>query len=466
MIKFCFNFVFKEVNTMLVMKFGGTSVSSVKSIEAICQIVKQNMEYKPVVIVSALSKVTDSLVNLCNIENQAHLDNLLAEIYAKHGELSKKFLTAATQKKVLTYIDNCLKDVKTKLTKFYNKHKTSASLMLKDEIVASGEKSSSFLISHILNEYGQIKAKPVIATNCIITNKKFGAADFLLPQTRKATKAAILPLLDRNIVPVITGFIGATRDGETTTLGRGGSDYSASIIGFALDSQEIQIWTDVDGVYSADPRQIKSVKLLSVLTYNEASELAVLGAKVLHPRTIMPAIKSNIPVRVLNTFNLASSGTLIINEVKEEFSRVKAITSKLAVPLITIQSNDMFLGKGFLKNVFAIFTKFGLSVNLVSVSEVSVSVTFDNLDSLDEALELVSKFAQVERDDVHGSLSLVGNNLSAVPNLMRDIFTILESAKIPVNMLSYSAININVSMVLKSRDINKALQLLHTHFID
>ncbi len=448
---------------MLVMKFGGTSVSSKQSVEVICNLVETNLHKKPVVVVSALSKVTDNLVAICTKDNfvEAVFDN----IYNKHESLATAFLSGNDLELVLKYVKRCLSDVNNKLTEFFGNGNSLVPLALKDEIVFCGEKMSSFLIAAIIRNITKIDTRQVLSSTCITTNKKFGSADYLPAPTKKNTRFVILPLIKQNIVPVVTGFVGATKDGEITTLGRGGSDYSASILGFALEATEIQIWTDVDGVYSTDPRVIKTAKLLPLLAYEEASELANLGAKVLHPRTIKPAILAKIPVKVLNTFNPNGIGTTIVDFVDEKKRRVKAITTKNSVPLITIKSNEMLFGKGFLKKAFDIFARFSISISLISVSEVSISITLDNKENINDALKQISKIGLVTYTEDYGSLSLVGGHIMDTPNLMNDIFTILESANIKVHMISYSGSNINVSMVILSRDINRALELLHNHFI-
>ena len=448
---------------MLIMKFGGTSVSSKNSVEVICNLVEANINKNPVIVVSALSKVTDSLVAICTKDSFS--DAVLDNIYNKHAGLAREFLIGNDLELVLKYTKQCLNDVKNKLSKLFATSNSLAPLALKDEIVFYGEKMSSFLIATIIHNITKIDTRQILSSTCIVTNKKFGSADYLATSTKKNTRFVILPLIKQNVVPVVTGFAGATKDGEITTLGRGGSDYSASILGFALEATEIQIWTDVDGVYSTDPRVIKTAKLLPLLAYEEASELANLGAKVLHPRTITPAMLSKIPVKVLNTFNPNGIGTTIVDIVDEKKRRVKAITTKNSVPLITIKSNDMLFGKGFLKKVFDIFARFSISISLISVSEVSISITLENKENINEVLKQISKIGMVTYNEDYGSLSLVGGHIMDTPNLMNDIFTILEAANIKVHMISYSGSNINVSMVILSRDINRALELLHNHFI-
>ncbi len=275
----------------------------------------------------------------------------------------------------------------------------------------------------------------------------------------------IIPLIENGFIPVITGFIGANTSGETTILGRGGSDYSAAIIGYAIGSEEIQIWTDVNGVYSADPRVIKDAKLLKQLSYQEAAELAMFGAKVLHPRTIQPAVKADIPVRVLNTFNLDNCGTMIAHSADNTDGTVKSVTWKKSAPLLNIYSADMFLSKGFLQKIFAILAKNNISVNMLSASEVSVSVTLDNIGKLDVALIELNKFAKTDYIEGFGTISLVGEQIMNTPSLMQSLFDLFQSFDTSIQMLSYSASNINISMIVPTDKIEQIVPMLHSKFI-
>lgn len=451
---------------MLVMKFGGTSVSSPQSILTICRLIKQSITKEPVVVVSALSKVTDTLVSLCNRDSFSDIDSILSGIYNKHNDLASTVLDQASFNEVMNFVQLSLAELKGLLTAYFNgSTKYSSNLALQDKIVFYGEKMSSRLIAAAIKLHSKINSEQILSSTCIVTNKKFGSADFIKLATRKNTRKILLPMIKQGIVPVVTGFVGATNEGEITTLGRGGSDYSASILGYALDADEIQIWTDVDGVYTTDPRKVKAAKILPLLAYEEASELANLGAKVLHPRTIKPAILAKIPVKVLNTFNPDSAGTTIVSKIDNLNFQVRAITCLQSVPLITIKSNEMLFGKGFLKKVFTIFANCNISVSLLSVSEVSVSITLDNVENLQSALSQLEKLGVVTYEKEYGSLSLVGLQIMETPHIMKDIFTLLDQADIKVHMLSYSASNINISMVILSSDVNRALELLHRHFI-
>lgn len=446
---------------MLVMKFGGTSVTNPLSVAAIAKQVRSNLEQKPILVVSALSGVTDLLVKLSNSGNKGEIQDILGQIRLKHQEWIDSIFSqnSPCNQNASAQIDFYLEE----LDDIMQAHDFISPLARHDSIVAFGEKMSSYLISRYLVN-NKIQAERLLATKCIITNNNFGGADFLADETILHSRKNILPLVENDIVPVITGFIGATINGETTILGRGGSDYSAAIIGYAIGANEIQIWTDVDGVFSADPRKVTTARLINQLSYQEAAELAMFGAKVLHPRTIQPAVKADIPVRVLNTFNLDNHGTLI-NHDADNTHHVKAVTWRKDVPLINISSPDMFLSKGFLQRVFAILSENNISVNMLSASEVSVSVTLDNVGNLEDALKQLNEFAVAEYRSGLGSISLVGEKIMDTPSLMQNVFSLLEAENLRVEMLSYSASNINLSMVIASDSIEKIVPKLHDQFI-
>lgn len=447
---------------MFVMKFGGTSVTKPESVAAIKALVERDLSRQPVLVVSALSGVTDLLVKLSHSALENEQANLFEQIFAKHDVWIKTIFAnnLELQKTSFGLVESYLHQ----LRELLHGHSFTNQLQQHDSVVSFGEKMSSALIALFLRSYG-VNAEQVLATSCIITSKQFGGADFIDAATKKACKKTILPLLDVGIVPVITGFIGATTDGQTTILGRGGSDYSAAIIGYAINSEEIQIWTDVNGVYSADPRVILDAKLLKQLSYQEAAELAMFGAKVLHPRTIQPAVKIGIPVKVLNTFNLDNLGTVIAHAADNSDGTVKSVTWKKSAPLLNIYSADMFLSKGFLQKIFAVLAKKNISVNMLSASEVSVSVTLDNIGKLDEALVELNKFAKTDYFEGFGTISLVGEQIMNTPLLMQNLFDIFNAANIPVQMLSYSASNINISMIVPSDKIIEIVPIIHSKFI-
>ena len=441
---------------MIVAKFGGKSVASAKNIETICRIVKAEIKKNPVIVVSAVSQVTNMLIALSEA-GSVSFEEIFNKIKAAHFNLTRQLWGDKTPKDVTQYIDKCLENVKV-LAKKTNKTKAEM-----DTLLMNGEMMSSYIIACALSLSG-IKAQQVLATELIVTDGRFGLAEFIPAPTVRNTKKVIEPLQKVGIVSVITGFLGATEKGEPTTLGRGGSDYSASIIGYALAASEVQIWSDVDGVFTADPRAVTKAKMIKNISFKEASELAYFGAKILHPSTLRPAMKAGIPVRVMNTMNPQSSGT-IIHQSAGAANEIKAVTSKKQTKLINLYSEDMLFGRGFLARIFAIFTKYNVSVDLVSVSEVSVSVTLDNQDNLKAALKELSEFTSVANIPDFGIVSLVGEGIVKIPHIMKKIFTILDEQKIGVKMISLGATDINISLVIASVDIERAVESLHNELL-
>lgn len=435
------------------MKFGGTSVVTKKGIDTIIKVVKDNLDKDPIVVVSALSGITDLLLNFSDLPKAQYQKNI-NKIRLIHKELVKKVINdRKTQLLVFKYIEDQLSELSNLLRE---KLQTKAYL---DKLVSFGEILSSKIISEALIDMG-IFAKQVLASDLIVTDDNFTAAEFLPIPTQKKVKKVLIPLIANRIVPVVTGFIAATKKGETTTLGRGGSDYTASILGFALNANEVQIWTDVDGMFTTDPGVVQQARLISQISYREASELAYFGARVLHPQTIRPAIQKNISVRVLNTFNPDSSGTLITQK-STGTQGLKAIAFKRKTTLINIYSTEMLFSKGYLAKVFEIFARYNISIELVSVSEVSISVTLDENTRISEAVKELGKFAQVSIDNTVGLISLVGENLIDHSHVLTDISSLFHSNKMHIKMISFGASNINISLVTDTLNIEKAVKLLH-----
>ncbi len=439
----------------IIIKFGGTSVSTKQNIKTICRIVAKEEKENPIVVVSALSGVTDLLLSLTN-SNGPRQQEVLRKIKKIHMDLVKNYW-GKTPQIIYKHINKCIRELSDLLKG------NTGEYSFRDKVISYGEIMSSYIIAAALKSSG-IESKQVIATSLIITNDDFGSAEFLPTLTKTKTKKELLPILKKGVVPVITGFIGSTRNGQVATLGRGGSDYSAAIIGWALDAREIQIWTDVDGVFSSDPRFIKDARILREISYREASELAAFGAKVLHPRTIRPVISVGIPVRVLNTSNPGASGTLIKSEPARK-DHILAIAAKRKITLVNLYSTDMLLNRGFLARIFIIFAKHNISIDLVSVSEVSVSVSLDNDEHLQKAVSELQKIAMITITRELGVVSLIGEGIVNVKNILKNIFSTLDSAGIDVKMISVGATDINISLVLATSKIDEAVYQLHGKMI-
>jgi aspartate kinase len=295
----------------------------------------------------------------------------------------------------------------------------------------------------------------------IVTDANFGAAS-PLPATRIAARREIWPALKTGDVAIVGGFVGATEDGLTTTLGRGGSDYSAAIIGAALDAREIQIWTDVNGILTADPRVVPEAQPVPQLTFEEASELAYFGAKVLHPSTILPAIENNIPVRVLNTMRPENPGSVIAATAQPDGGPLTAIACKRNVTVLDVTSTRMLLAHGFLRRVFEVFERHTTSVDVVTTSEVSVSVTLDDDRRVDAIERDLAEFAAVRVERGMAIVSAVGNNLRHDPAMAVGVIAAL--GRMPLRMVSQAASRRNVTVVLNDADVPAAMARLHAEF--
>src|SRR3989338_3100125 len=448
----------KQTPSTIIIKFGGTSVATKEAVLAIVAIVKRYRKSRPVVVVSALRGVTEGLLALAKCQKSGVRRRILA-LHKMHQELaSDLFSSEKDLAEVMAYVDAQLAITEKVARKGRFSHETM------DKLVSAGEIISSFIISHALVVHG-IDSRQVISTEIVSTDDNFIQAEFEPRKTEKNARKILYPLIRSNIIPVVTGFLGSTKDGRITTLGRGGSDYSASIIGRSLDAKEIQIWTDVDGIFTADPRVVKNARIIEDISYREASEMAAFGAKVLHPRTIRPAVEKNIPVRVLNTFNLNAQGTLVSQ--RSTGIGLKAIAFKKSVVLVNVYSDTMLFSRGFLARMFEIFARHQISIDLVSVSEVSVSVTLDNVGHLDGAIKELQTFSKVSvHKDSFGMISLIGEGIASAQDIMMDVSAQFSKHRIPLRMISMGASDINISLVIPSGDVARAANMVHDNFLE
>ena len=309
-----------------------------------------------------------------------------------------------------------------------------------------------------------LPARAFEARNILVTDDSFGRAMPLMDQTQTRVREMIAPFLEADGVPVMGGFIGATRAGVTTTLGRGGSDWSAAILGSLLPAEEIQIWTDVDGMMTTDPRIVPTAWKVREISFDEASELAYFGAKVLHPLTVLPAVEKNIPVYILNSRKPAGTGTRITREARPCRNLIKSIAVKKGITVLTVSSSRMLMAHGFLKALFEVFDRHRTSVDMVATSEVSVSLTLDSLSSLDAILEDLRPLGDVEITSKAALICLVGNNLKYRPGVARRAFGSLPD--INILMVSHGASNINFSFIVDEKDATTAVQRLHADFFN
>jgi aspartate kinase len=449
----------------IVMKFGGTSVADAEAIARVVGIVKgarASSGLPPVVIVSAMSGVTDRLLELteaAELRRDAHVLNGVAELSRRHFEALERLLPPDAAGAVLTEIAAQLDDLRAllKATGILR----AASPSAHDAIVCTGELMNSRILAAALEQAGVATAW-VDARRAIVTDGAHTAAAPLAPETRDAVTREIVPRVADGRVPVLGGFVGATIQGVTTTLGRGGSDYSAAIIGAALDAREIQIWTDVDGMLTADPRVVAKPHVVPHLSFGEASELAYFGAKVLHPSTILPAVAKDIPVRILNSRRPEAAGTIITAEPPAADRPLAAVACKRHVTMVEITSTRMLMAHGFLRRVFEIFERYRTAVDVVTTSEVSVSVTVDDDRGLDDIVGALREFAEVSVEADLAILCAVGDNLRTDPRIAARVIGALEGFR--VRMVSQAASRRNVTIVLSDADLGAAMSQLHDEF--
>jgi aspartate kinase len=446
---------------VIVIKFGGTSVGTAERVANAIEIVAERQHRKPIVVVSALAGVTNDLVAATEAARLGDVGKV-AEIIDRVRQRHEDVATRLVQQKFdffesfLKQLDKQVEQVRTILQGIALLREITP--RAKDKVVAIGEKLSSVLFAYSM----MMRALPgelVQSEDVVITDDRFGEANPDMDATTAAAQRVLLPLIGRNLIPVMGGFIGRTADGATTTLGRGGSDYSAAIIGAAAGAEEIQIWTDVDGMMTCDPRLIPGAKVIDRIAYDEAAELAWFGAKVLHPKTIAPAVGLNIPVRVLNTHNVASPGTVITREGDDRSAGPRAVAVKRNIAVVHMTSNKMLGAHGFLARLFKVFEELEISVDLITTSEVSVSVTVDDKENLPALPGELADVAEVRIDDNQSIIAVVGRNLMGESMVGPAIFDAL--AGVPLTMFSLGRSGLNLSIVVDDRDADRAIQSIH-----
>lgn len=446
---------------MIVVKFGGTSVGDADAIDRAAAIVRDRAARRPLVVVSALGGATNALLA---IAEQASDSQLIAAIRGvetlrdRHLQVAERLLRAGPE---LTEVQGELSVTFDELAHLAEALSTlgHATPRSRDAIASKGEMLSSILVVAAFRERG-IAAVHVDATEVMLTTDDFERAEPRPEQIAEASQRVIRPLLEQGSVPVVGGYVGATDHGLVTTLGRGGSDFSASLFGAALGAEAIEIWTDVDGMLTADPRVVRGARLIDRIRFDEASELASFGAKVLHPNTIAPAVRLGIPVYIFNSRNARGTGTEITFEAPKR--PVTAVAGKQGVTVLRIRSPRMLLQHGFMRTVFEIFDRHRTSVDVIATSEISVSLTIDDVVHLDSLMVDLSPYGDVSVERNRGIVAIVGAGLSDSVGAMARALGALAGLK--VHMLSLSASGINLTVILDGDQVNTALQRLHNEF--
>ncbi len=452
-------------NAFVVMKFGGTSVADEAAIGRLVEIVRRRRERDgagPAVVVSAMSGVTDTLLDLAHAAGAGDAARAVAavdELRARHHRVARMIDDAARRAELEAALNRQFDELAAIARALSVLHDVSPRSL--DVVAATGELASSRLITAILADAG-LPAVWVDARRAIVTSADFTGAQPLMDETRAALGREVRPQVEAGRIPVMGGFIGATTEGVTTTLGRGGSDYSAAIVGAGTGAREIQIWTDVDGMLTADPRVVANPRVVPHLSFAEASELAYFGAKVLHPATILPAVDRNIPVRILNSRRPDGDGTVITAAAPDRDRSLAALACKRHVTVVDITSSRMLMAYGFLRRLFEVFERYRTAVDVVTTSEVSVSVTVDDTRNLDAVVAALSEFADVQVEGDMALLCAVGDSLRAAPNLGTDVLKVLDG--FPLRMVSQAASRRNITVVLNQADLAGAMAKLHDHF--
>jgi len=446
------------------MKFGGTSVADASAFENVAQIVASRVDSVPVVVVSAMSGVTDALLNSTVIAAEARGDDAIASLkstYERHIATAKEILSPDGANAYAKHVDSAENQIAYFLKLIASQ--LAQAQAVQDAVLALGETLSSLLLANVLNERG-VSAIQLDARECIITDDQYGAASPLMRATFAATQSRVLPFVDAGTVPVMGGFIGSNLKGQTTTLGRGGSDYTAAIVGAALSAREIQIWTDVTGVLTADPRVVRNAQTIERLSYGEAAELAYFGAKVLHPKTIQPAIEDCIPVRICNSRAPEEAGTLVCAQTETSPRTVKAIAHKNGVTTVQITSARMLGAYGFLRALFEVFEKHRTVVDVVTTSEVSVSLSLDDASSLPAIVEDLEKLGTVRVERGRAIICVVGEGLRGTPGIAARVFNTIRD--INVTLISQGASSINFTFAIEEERVQEAVTRLHEAFFE
>ncbi len=448
---------------LVVMKFGGTSVQDAAAIQRTLSIVKGRYDrgLRPIVVVSAMARVTDDLLAAAAAAAEGRVDDALRiadGLRARHLETASALVgrkigdLSALLHESFDKLNDILRGVAAvgELTERTN-----------DLVASFGERLSSRIVADAFEHRG-LRSAHVDARTCIITDDRHGKATPLPEAIKVRLLEHVLPLTEVRAVPILGGFIGTSRQGAPTTLGRGGSDYTAALVGGALQAGTIEIWTDVDGIMTADPRLCPDALRVRIISFEEASELAYFGAKVLHPATILPAMRQDIPVWVLNSHNPGNEGTVIVPVAPPCSSPLKSIATKRHLSIVHLTSSRRLLSHGFLRAVFEVFDRLECAIDMVSTSETSVSVTMDaatRLEAISEALEGVAK---VTKEDGKALICLVGEDISGQRGIAARVFAAVRDNNL--QMISQGANGINLSFMVEDGEAPAVVRALHQEF--
>lgn len=471
-----------EGRKLIVMKFGGTSVEDARAIARTAAIVhsRRTDEIQPVVVVSAMAKVTDQLIAAADAAARGDREGALAitsRLRHRHKETAALLNRAARSGSSPGEVEDCaaLTGPEFAATETWMDAEFDAldeilrglaaigelTPRISDMVVSYGERLSSRMVAEAFTMRG-LDGTHVDARACILTDAQHGRALPLDSLIEQRLKEHVRPHAEAGRTVVMGGFIGATEKGATTTLGRGGSDFTAALVGSGLHAEVIEIWTDVDGIMTADPRVCHDALRVKTISFEEAAELAYFGAKVLHPATILPAVQKNIPVLVLNSRNPENEGTRITALAPHCRSPFKSIAAKKRLTIIDVVAGRMLMSHGYLRAIFEVFDRHRCAVDMVSTSEVSVSLTVDSNEKLPEIAADLSQLADVKYEGRKALVCMVGEDIRGQNGMAAQVFSAIRH--INVRMISQGASEINMSFMIDEEDVDEAVRSLHAAF--
>ncbi len=432
---------------MKILKFGGTSVGSVENLNKVKDILISDTE-KKIVVCSAMSGVTNHLVQLIEYVKLADSEAItrnLHQLETKHSQVIDELI--ADQE-----LRNTLKnDLSSMITEMFDLSNQQYTEIIDSSIVTYGETLLTHIFSSYLNATG--------VSNVLLDAKEFMHVDSIEnPNLENVSQklGQVLETSEASSIYITQGFVCRNHLGQISTLKRGGSDYTATIIGAAIDASEVQIWTDIDGLHNNDPRYVDQTHPISHLTYNEAAELAYFGAKILHPQTVSPVVGRDIPILLKNTFDPEASGTVISNKTYQK--GLKAISAKDGIAAIKIKSNRMLMAHGYLRRIFEVFDTHQTSIDMITTSEIAISLTIDNTSNLDKIVQEIETYAEITVEQDHSIICIVGESVINDKNSYK-LFEILNH--IPVRMVSYGGSNNNISILVDTKDKIETLRFLN-----
>lgn len=454
----------ERLPNMIVMKFGGTSVEDAKAIRQVALIVRSRLKNRPLVVVSAMARVTDALVRMGEAAERNELSAALKElalVRERHAGAARELVLGTERDALLDAFDKNFSSLESLLKGVAALGELSNRTT--DLILSYGEVLSSLLVATAFRAAG-LEGVHVDSREVMVTDSTYKGAQPRFGLTSERLKNEVAPLLSSGKIPVMGGFIGGTEDGEVTTLGRGGSDYSAAIFGALLKADAIEIWTDVEGMLTTDPRLCPDAQRIRTISFDEAAELAYFGAKVLHPATLLPAVERDIPVYILNSRKPRNSGTCVRGKVAPSRTTFRAIAAKKGSTVINVRAPRMLMASGFLKAMFDILAKHRCPVDLVSTSEVSVSLVVDPSHDVAAMVPELKQLGEVEVEPHKAIVCLVGKDIRGTVGIAASVFRVLADAGVNIHMISQGASEINISVVVDETAVPKAVARLHAYF--